>query len=96
MLADLRRVDAVERISLEGLGAAEVSEVVAAAAGHELDADGLVLAEQIASETDGNPFVVGEYRAAWSNRRAAVRRGQPRGGPSTAPSRHDCRTARAT
>ena len=34
--------------------------MVAAAAGHELDADGLVLAEQIASETDGNPFFVGE------------------------------------
>ena len=60
VLADLRRVDAVERITLEGFGAAEVSEVIAAAAGHELDADGLVLAEQIASETDGNPFFVGE------------------------------------
>ena len=33
---------------------------MAAAAGHELDADGLVLAEEIASETDGNPFFVGE------------------------------------
>ena len=33
---------------------------MAAAAGHELDADALVLAEEIASETDGNPFFVGE------------------------------------
>ena len=60
VLADLRRIEGVERIALEGLGAAEVSEVMAAAAGHELDADGLVLAGEIASETDGNPFFVGE------------------------------------
>jgi class 3 adenylate cyclase len=60
VLADLRRVEGVERIALQGLGAAEVSEVMAAAAGHELDADALVLAGEIASETDGNPFFVGE------------------------------------
>jgi class 3 adenylate cyclase len=60
VLADLRRVEGVERVTLEGLRADEVSEVMAAAAGHELDADGLVLAEEIASETDGNPFFVGE------------------------------------
>jgi hypothetical protein len=60
VLADLHRIDGVERIALAGLGTAEVSAVMAAAAGHELDADGLVLAEEIASETDGNPFFVGE------------------------------------
>jgi class 3 adenylate cyclase len=60
VLADLRRIEGIERIALEGLGAAEVSEVMAAAAGHELDADALVLAAEIASETDGNPFFVGE------------------------------------
>ena len=60
VLADLRRIEEVDRIALEGLGAGEVSEVMAAAAGHELDADALVLAEEIASETDGNPFFVGE------------------------------------
>lgn len=60
VLADLRRVDGVERLALEGLGTAEVSEVMASAAGHELDADALVLAGEIASETDGNPFFVGE------------------------------------
>ncbi len=60
VLADLRRIDGVERIELLGLGAAEVSEVMAAAAGHELDADALLLADEIASETDGNPFFVGE------------------------------------
>jgi class 3 adenylate cyclase len=60
VLADLRRVEGVERIELQGLGATEVSEVMAAAAGHELDADALALAGEIASETDGNPFFVGE------------------------------------
>ena len=33
---------------------------MAEAAGHELDADALALAGEIASETDGNPFFVGE------------------------------------
>ena len=60
VLADLRRIEDVDRVALEGLGTAEVSEVMAAAAGHELDADALVLAEEITSETDGNPFFVGE------------------------------------
>ena len=60
VLQDLRRVEGVERIALEGFGATEVSKVMAAAAGHELDEDGLILAEEIANETDGNPFFVGE------------------------------------
>ena len=33
---------------------------MAAAAGHELDADGLALAGGLATETGGNPFFVGE------------------------------------
>jgi DNA-binding SARP family transcriptional activator len=60
MLADLRRIEGVERIALQGLAVAEVSEVMAAATGHQLDADALGLAEEITSETDGNPFYVGE------------------------------------
>jgi class 3 adenylate cyclase len=60
VLADLRRIEGVERIALQGLGAAEVSEVMAEAAGHQLDADAMVLAGEIASETGGNPFFVGE------------------------------------
>ena len=59
-LADLRRIDGAERIALAGLGAAEVAELVGAAAGHELDADGLALAGELATETGGNPFFVGE------------------------------------
>jgi hypothetical protein len=60
VLADLRRAQGIQRIALRGLGADEVSELMTAVAGHELDQDGLQLAAQIAAETDGNPFFVGE------------------------------------
>ena len=60
VLADLRRSEGVVRIRLSGLGPDEVAELVAAAAGHELDADGLALAGGLATETGGNPFFVGE------------------------------------
>lgn len=60
VLADLRRIEGIERIALHGLAETEVSEVMAAAAGHELDAHGLALAGEITRETDGNPFYVGE------------------------------------
>jgi class 3 adenylate cyclase/tetratricopeptide (TPR) repeat protein len=60
VLADLRRSEGVERIRLSGLGPDEVADLVAAAAGHELDADGLALAGGLATETGGNPFFVGE------------------------------------
>jgi hypothetical protein len=59
-LADLRRIDGVERIALTGLDAAGVAELMGAAAGHALDADGLALAGELATETDGNPFFVAE------------------------------------
>jgi DNA-binding SARP family transcriptional activator len=60
VLADLRRLEGVQRVVLRGLGADEVAEIMAAAAGHELEAGGVELATQIAAETDGNPFFVGE------------------------------------
>jgi len=60
VLADLRRVQGVERIALSGLGAEEVAAVLSAAAGHELDEHGVALATEIAAETGGNPFFVGE------------------------------------
>ena len=44
VLANLRRSEGVGRTRLSGLGPDEVAELVAAAAGHELDADGLALA----------------------------------------------------
>jgi predicted ATPase len=60
VLADLRQLEGVDRIALHGLGADEVAQVLASAAGHELDEDGIGLAGEIATETDGNPFFVGE------------------------------------
>jgi class 3 adenylate cyclase/tetratricopeptide (TPR) repeat protein len=60
VLADLWRSECTERIRLSGLGSDEVAELVAAAAGHELDADGLTLAGGLSTETGGNPFFVGE------------------------------------
>jgi DNA-binding SARP family transcriptional activator len=60
VLADFRRMEGVQRIALHGLGADEVAEIMTAAAGHELEAGGVELAAQIAAETDGNPFFVGE------------------------------------
>ncbi len=60
VLADLRRLEGVERIGLQGLAVEDVQAMTAAAAGHDLDADGIALAGEIAAETDGNPFFVGE------------------------------------
>ncbi len=60
VLADLRSLQGVQRIALRGLGADEVAEIMTAVAGHELDQDGVELAGEIARETDGNPFFVGE------------------------------------
>jgi class 3 adenylate cyclase len=59
-LADLRRLEGVERIGLQGLAVEDVQAMTAAAAGHDLDADGVALAGEIAAETDGNPFFVSE------------------------------------
>ncbi len=60
VLADLRSLQGVHRIALHGLGVDEVAEIMTVIAGHELDQDGLELAAQIAAETGGNPFFVGE------------------------------------
>ena len=60
LLADLHRVDGVERFELEGLEVNEIGAMMARAAGHELDPAGLELAHEIARETDGNPFFVAE------------------------------------
>jgi class 3 adenylate cyclase len=60
VLADLRPIAGVQRIALHGLGSDEVAQIMSAAAGHELDEDGVELAGEIAEETDGNPFFVAE------------------------------------
>ena len=60
VLADLRRLEGVARIGLTGLGVEDVRAMTTAAAGHDLDAEGIALAGEIAAETDGNPFFVSE------------------------------------
>jgi hypothetical protein len=64
-LADLRAVTGVQRVALHGLGVDEVAQIMTAVAGHELEQDGLELAGQIAEETDGNPFFVGDINPDW-------------------------------
>ena len=59
-LADLRRLEHVERVSLSGLDAPEVVEFLTRVAGHELDESGRALARMIYDETDGNPLFTGE------------------------------------
>jgi class 3 adenylate cyclase len=60
LLADLRRQAGVSRLALTGLDGEGVRELVAHAAGHELDENGRQLAEVVQRETEGNPFFVGE------------------------------------
>jgi class 3 adenylate cyclase len=72
VLADMRREQGIQRIALHGLGPDEVAEFMTAAAGHELEADAVELAAQIASETDGNPFFVGEILLGLSETGALV------------------------
>jgi class 3 adenylate cyclase len=72
LLADLRSIEGVQRISLQGLGADEVAQIMTAVAGHELEADGIELAGQIATETGGNPFFVGEILRGLSESGALV------------------------
>lgn len=72
VLADLRSVEGVQRIALRGLDADEVAELMTAVAGHELEQDGFELAAQIAAETDGNPFFVGEILRGLSESGAVV------------------------
>ena len=60
VLADLRRLPSVQRVDLGGLSLDETVSLVERAAGHELDGPSRQLAEAAYSETEGNPFFVGE------------------------------------
>ena len=60
LLADLRREANVTRVALAGLEDDELVELLAAAAGHELDNDGVGLAHALRRETAGNPFFTAE------------------------------------
>ena len=59
-LADLRREQGVVRIALSGLGEDDVVSILEATAGHGMDSLGRKLAQEIAAESGGNPFFVGE------------------------------------
>ena len=72
VLADLRSLQGTQRVALHGLGADEVAEIMTSIAGHELEADAIELAGQIAAETDGNPFFVGEILRGLSESGALV------------------------
>ena len=60
VLADLRRVDGVERIAVRGLDADGVAAFVRAARGDELDDAARELAAGLSEQTQGNPFFVGQ------------------------------------
>jgi class 3 adenylate cyclase/tetratricopeptide (TPR) repeat protein len=60
LLADMHREANVTRISLAGLEDNELVDLLAAAAGHTLDDDGVGLAHALRRETDGNPFFTAE------------------------------------
>jgi tetratricopeptide (TPR) repeat protein len=60
VLADLRRETNVDRLTLEGLAATELIELMESAAGHRLDQPGRELARALHRETDGNPFFAAE------------------------------------
>jgi class 3 adenylate cyclase/tetratricopeptide (TPR) repeat protein len=60
LLADLHREANVVRIRLKGLDDVELAELIAAAAGHDLDDEGFGLAHALRRETDGNPFFTAE------------------------------------
>lgn len=59
-LADLRRLDGIRRVALDGLDGPAVVEYLEQSAGHELDVDGLTLARAVHTRTSGNPLFVGE------------------------------------
>jgi len=60
LLADLRRVEGVERFPLTGLDQAGVAAYIEAAAGHALSEDNHGLPRAVWAETEGNPFFVVE------------------------------------
>jgi class 3 adenylate cyclase/tetratricopeptide (TPR) repeat protein len=60
VLADLRREEGVERLSIRGLDEAGVEAFVHAARGDTLDEESRELAGQLSEQTQGNPFFVGQ------------------------------------
>ena len=59
-LADWRRDQLARRLALRGLNDADAVDLVALAAGHDLDEAGVALAHAVRRETDGSPFFLVE------------------------------------
>jgi class 3 adenylate cyclase len=78
LLADLRRIDCVQRIALRGLDGDGVAELVERAAGHVLDDRALALAAAIHDETAGNPFFTIEVLLHLAERGTLYRTGDGR------------------
>lgn len=74
VLADLRREPGVSRLDLDGLDADEISALMEATAGHELDESAMALARALHDETEGNPFFVGEMLRHLAESGAIVQR----------------------
>jgi class 3 adenylate cyclase/tetratricopeptide (TPR) repeat protein len=60
VLADLRRIPSVQRVSVGGLALDEIVQLMELAAGHEMDEQGRQVAQAIHEESEGNAFFVGE------------------------------------
>ena len=60
VLADLRRVDGVRRLTVDGIDDSAVVELVEYSTGQELDAEYISLAHAIRARTAGNPLFVRE------------------------------------
>jgi class 3 adenylate cyclase/tetratricopeptide (TPR) repeat protein len=60
LLSDLHREANVTRLPITGLDDHELVDLMAAAAGHELDDSGVGLAHALRRETNGNPFFTAE------------------------------------
>jgi len=60
VLADLRRESSFDRLLLRGFSAEEVQALLESAADHGMDEAGVVLAQAIQRETEGNPFFIEE------------------------------------
>ena len=78
LLAGLHRIPGVERIALTGLDPDEVAELMASRTGHEIDGEVRRLSAEIAAETGGNPFFVGEMLRHLSEAGAIARDGSGR------------------
>ena len=60
VLADLHRVEGVQRLALGGFEQTEIVELMERAGGHELDQALLALSRELHRETDGNPLYTAE------------------------------------